>query len=130
MTRVGRSASGTVIRFSSGKQTMNEQGEAAVALPAPKVLAPEAQASPLRLVRRRGRVRGTLALFGPAFVAAIAYIDPGNFATNIEGGAKFGYSLIWVVVLANLMAMVVQYLSAKIGIATGHNLSELCRLRC
>src|SRR4051812_32803233 len=83
--------------------------------------------SPLQLVRDRGRVRGGLALLGPAFVAAVAYIDPGNFATNISGGAKFGYLLVWVIVMANLIAMLVQYLSAKVGIATGHSLPELCR---
>jgi manganese transport protein len=66
---------------------------------------------------------------GPAFVAAVAYIDPGNFATNISGGAKFGYLLLWVVLGANLVAMVVQAQSAKLGIATGHNLAELCRER-
>ena len=67
------------------------------------------------------------ALLGPAFVAAVAYVDPGNFATNIAGGAKYGYLLLWVIVAANLMAMLIQYLSAKIGIATGRNLPELCR---
>jgi manganese transport protein len=64
---------------------------------------------------------------GPAFVAAVAYIDPGNFATNIAGGAKFGYLLLWVILAANLIAMVVQTQSAKLGIATGKNLAELCR---
>src|SRR5205809_6009990 len=64
---------------------------------------------------------------GPAFIACVAYIDPGNFATNIAGGAKFGYLLLWVVVAANLIAMVVQTQSAKLGIATGKNLPELCR---
>lgn len=64
---------------------------------------------------------------GPAFVAAVAYIDPGNFATNIAGGAKFGYLLLWVVLAANLIAMLVQTQSAKLGIATGENLAELCR---
>ena len=83
--------------------------------------------SPLRVVRARGPVRGRLALLGPAFVAAVAYVDPGNFATNIEGGARFGYLLVWVVVMANLMAMLVQYLSAKAGLASGRNLPELCR---
>ena len=68
-----------------------------------------------------------LALVGPAFVAAIAYVDPGNFATNIAGGAKYGYLLLWVLLSANLMAMLIQNLSAKIGIATGRNLPELCR---
>jgi len=66
---------------------------------------------------------------GPAFVAAVAYIDPGNFATNIAGGAKFGYLLLWVVLAANLVAMLVQTQSAKLGIATGRNLAELCRER-
>jgi manganese transport protein len=66
---------------------------------------------------------------GPAFIAAVAYIDPGNFATNIAGGAKFGYLLLWVVLSANLIAMLVQTQSAKLGIATGRNLAELCRER-
>lgn len=70
-----------------------------------------------------------LALLGPAFIAAIGYIDPGNFATNIQAGASFGYRLLWVVVWANLMAMVIQLLSAKLGIATGKNLPELIRDR-
>ena len=64
---------------------------------------------------------------GPAFIAAVAYVDPGNFATNIAGGAKFGYLLLWVVLAANLIAMVVQTQSAKLGIATGKNLAEACR---
>ena len=72
-------------------------------------------------------MRGTLALLGPAFVACIAYVDPGNFATNIAGGAKYGYLLLWVLLSANLMAMLIQNLSAKIGLATGRNLPELCR---
>jgi manganese transport protein len=65
---------------------------------------------------------------GPAFVASVAYIDPGNFATNLEGGAKFGYTLLWVVVVSNLMGMLIQSLSAKLGIATGKNLAEICRM--
>src|SRR6476661_3158059 len=72
-------------------------------------------------------VRGPLPLLGPAFVAAIAYIDPGNFATNITAGSRYGYLLVWVIVVSNLMAMLIQYLSAKAGIATGKNLPELCR---
>jgi manganese transport protein len=76
----------------------------------------------------RGRIRLGMSMLGPAFVAAVAYVDPGNFATNLQGGAKFGYALLWVVLAANLMAMVVQYLSAKLGIATDHNLPELCRV--
>jgi manganese transport protein len=77
--------------------------------------------------RRRSRVVGALPFIGPAFVAAIAYVDPGNFATNIAGGAKFGYLLLWVILGANLMAMLIQFLSAKVGIATGRSLPELCR---
>ena len=72
-------------------------------------------------------MRTMLAMLGPAFVACIAYIDPGNFATNISAGSTFGYLLVWVLVSANLMAMLIQNLSAKIGIATGKNLAELCR---
>jgi manganese transport protein len=87
----------------------------------------ESPRSPLQDMRARGRARGVVGLLGPAFVAAVAYIDPGNFATNIAGGAKYGYMLLWVIVAANLMAMLVQYLSAKTGIATGRNLPELCR---
>jgi manganese transport protein len=98
----------------------------AVALRADDVLvAPHI--SPLRLARSKGAVRGRLALLGPAFVAAVAYIDPGNFATNITGGARYGYLLVWVIIAANLMAMLVQYLSAKVGVATGRSLPELCR---
>jgi manganese transport protein len=66
-------------------------------------------------------------MLGPAFVAAVAYVDPGNFATNIQGGAKFGYALLWVVLLANLMAMLIQYLSAKLGIATDRSLPQIAR---
>src|SRR3989475_9261779 len=66
---------------------------------------------------------------GPAFIACVAYIDPGNFATNIAGGSKFGYRLVWVIVGANLLAMLIQTLSAKLGIATQRNLPEVCRER-
>jgi manganese transport protein len=85
---------------------------------------PVTQAAPAR-----GRLRAVLAMTGPAFVAAVAYIDPGNVATNTTAGARYGYLLLWVVVLANVMAMLIQYLSAKLGIATGRNLPELCRER-
>ena len=70
-----------------------------------------------------------LPFLGPAFIACVAYIDPGNFATNIAAGSKFGYTLLWVIVAANLMAMLIQTLSAKLGIATGRNLPEVCRER-
>src|SRR5580692_5498546 len=76
--------------------------------------------------KRRG-LRGPLAFVGPAVIASIAYIDPGNFATNIQAGARYGYGLLWVVLAANLIAMLFQGLSAKLGIVTGRNLAELCR---
>jgi manganese transport protein len=90
------------------------------------------EAAVARAARRSldGEARGPARIWpflGPAFVAAVAYIDPGNFATNIAGGAKFGYLLLWVVLAANLIAMVVQTQSAKLGIATGKNLPEVCR---
>jgi manganese transport protein len=91
-------------------------GEHAVALP-----------SALEQLLAKGRLRATLAMLGPAFVASIAYVDPGNFATNITGGASYGYLLLWVVLAANLIAMLVQYLSAKLGIATDRNLPESIR---
>ena len=97
---------------------VGEAGGAAVALPA---------LSRLQELSSRGLLRRTLPLLGPAFVAAIAYVDPGNFATNIAGGASRGYLLLWVILLANLMGMLIQNLSAKVGIATGRNLAELCR---
>jgi manganese transport protein len=73
--------------------------------------------------------RRILPFLGPAFIASVAYVDPGNFATNIQGGAQFGYLLIWVIVASNIMAMLIQSLSAKLGIATGKNLPEICRER-
>src|SRR3984885_8448717 len=96
------------------------------------VAAPEeteglAQPSTLRALRSRGRARGIVALLGPAFVAAVAYVDPGNFATNFAAGARFGYALAWAIVAANLMAMLVQSLSAKPGVPTGQALPQLCR---
>jgi manganese transport protein len=84
-------------------------------------------ATPLHAIVARGRLRATLMMLGPAFVAAVAYVDPGNFATNIQAGSKFGYLLLWVVLAANLMAMLIQYLSAKLGVVTDRNLPELCR---
>src|SRR5579883_1124080 len=81
------------------------------------------------LAGQRRDARGYLAFAGPAVVASIAYMDPGNFATNIQAGARYGYALLWVVILANLVAMLFQSLSAKLGIVTGRNLAELCRLQ-
>ncbi|MGL6033119.1 MAG: Nramp family divalent metal transporter [Kurthia gibsonii] len=78
----------------------------------------------------RGEIKGfrqILPFLGPAFIAAVAYIDPGNFATNITAGSEYGYLLLWVIVVSNLMAVLIQSLSAKLGIATGRNLPEVAR---
>jgi len=101
---------------------------------APAVAALPGEERVLRAAEKalNGQTRGFRALLpflGPAFVAAVAYVDPGNFATNIAGGSQFGYMLLWVVLAANLMAMLVQSMSAKLGIATGLNLAEVCRQR-
>ncbi|MGH7919137.1 MAG: Nramp family divalent metal transporter [Candidatus Dormibacteraceae bacterium] len=100
--------------------------EAEVALPGERQVADAAHRS------LHGDLRGLrafLPFMGPAFVAAVAYVDPGNFASNLSAGASFGYLLLWVVLGANLIAMIVQSLSARLGIATGHNLAEVCRQR-
>jgi manganese transport protein len=76
---------------------------------------------------KKGRLARLLPFLGPAFIACVAYIDPGNFATNISAGAKYGYMLLWVILASNLMAMLIQSLSAKLGIASGRNLAEQCR---
>lgn len=76
---------------------------------------------------KKSRLARLLPFLGPAFIASVAYVDPGNFATNIQGGAQFGYTLLWVIIASNLMAMLIQALSAKLGIATGTNLAEQCR---
>ena len=101
--------------------------ETAVAESASAVSVARPVPTPLEHLLARGRTRAMLAMLGPAFVAAVAYVDPGNFATNVQAGSKFGYALLWVVLLANLVAMLIQYLSAKLGIATGKSLPELCR---
>lgn len=93
-------------------------GDTATLRNAKAVLAGRSKKSPLARI---------LPFLGPAFIASVAYMDPGNFATNIQGGAQFGYTLLWVIVLSNLMAMLIQTLSAKLGIATGKNLAEQCR---
>src|SRR6202167_4153475 len=78
------------------------------------------------LGQRRG-LQAFLPFAGPAVIASVAYMDPGNFATNIQAGARYGYDLLWVVVLADVIAMLFQALSAKLGMVTGRNLAELCR---
>ena len=91
-------------------------------------LSDRTQAAAQALLNGQSRgIGGYLAFAGPAVIASIAYMDPGNFATNIQAGAKYGYGLLWVVLVANLIAMLFQALSAKLGIATGRNLAELCR---
>jgi manganese transport protein len=85
--------------------------------------------SALEQLMAKGRLRATLAMLGPAFVASVAYVDPGNFATNVQGGARYGYMLLWVVLAANLIAMLIQYLSAKLGIVTERSLPEVIRER-
>jgi manganese transport protein len=82
-----------------------------------------------RVLRGHARRWRLIPFLGPAFIACVAYMDPGNFATNIAGGSKFGFTLVWVIVVSNLMAMLIQTLSAKLGIATGRNLPEVCRER-
>ncbi len=89
----------------------------------------EPTGSPLAAILARGRFRAAISLLGPAFVASVAYVDPGNFATNFQGGAEHGYLLVWVVVMANLMAMLIQYLTSKLGLVTGKSLPELCAER-
>lgn len=79
-----------------------------------------------RVNHNKGKARQLIGFLGPAFVVSVAYIDPGNFATNISGGSKFNYALIWVILFSNLMAIFLQTMSAKLGIATGRNLPELC----
>ncbi|MBV9922096.1 MAG: Nramp family divalent metal transporter, partial [Pseudonocardia sp.] len=78
-------------------------------------------------IRRQGGLRGMVTFLGPAFVAAIAYVDPGNFATNFSAAASYGFLLLWVIIAANLIAMLIQTLTAKLGMATGRDLPEMCR---
>ncbi|MEP7334991.1 MAG: Nramp family divalent metal transporter [Actinomycetota bacterium] len=87
------------------------------------------EAAERALAGHRHGLRGLWPFLGPAFIASVAYVDPGNFATNFAAGAKYGYLLLWVILASNLMAMLVQTLSAKLGIATGMNLAEVCRER-
>lgn len=105
---------------------------AALVHPLDDVLPGEAsvlEAAEESLAGRRHGLRGLWPFLGPAFIASVAYVDPGNFATNMAAGAGYGYLLLWVVLLANLMAMLIQAMSAKLGIATGKNLPEVCRER-
>jgi manganese transport protein len=100
-------------------------------LATPEHLAGEGRTRKAARAALDGRAKGLLAVLpflGPAFIACVAYIDPGNYATNIQGGSAFGYNLLWVIALANLMAMLLQTMSAKLGLATGNNLAEMARI--
>ncbi len=105
---------------------MSERDPAEIALPGEGRVADAAQQS---LAGGRSGLWAVLPFLGPAFVASVAYVDPGNFATNIAAGSQFGYMLLWVILASNLMAMLIQAMSAKLGIATGMNLPEVCRAR-
>lgn len=105
---------------------MNSTNPSSVPLPGEGATIRAAEAT---LEGRSHGIRGLLPFLGPAFIAAVAYIDPGNFATNIAAGSRHGYMLLWVVLLSNLMAVLIQSMSAKLGIATGRNLPEVCRAR-
>jgi manganese transport protein len=106
-------------RVSSTKTNTVQSGDSNLVNSATQVLTGHSE--------KRGLAR-LLPFLGPAFIASVAYVDPGNFATNIQGGAQFGYTLLWVIMASNLMAMLIQALSAKLGIATGMNLAEQCRI--
>lgn len=114
------------LRRKATSMTLERELEgSSIAVPDPGMGIPSA----LDNLLAKGRMRATLWMLGPAFVASIAYVDPGNFATNFQGGAQYGYLLLWVVLAANVMAMLIQYLSAKLGIVTDHNLPEIIRQR-
>ncbi|MDQ3925462.1 MAG: Nramp family divalent metal transporter [Actinomycetota bacterium] len=108
------------------RSTVNERNVVEGALPGESATVRAAHQS---LKGERRGLRRLLPFLGPAFIAAVAYVDPGNFATNISAGAQFGYLLLWVILCSNLMAMLIQSMSAKLGIATGKNLPEVCRER-
>src|ERR671910_574483 len=110
----------------STKTAGNGNGIVEAVLPGETVTARAAHAS---LKGHRKELARLWPFLGPAFIAAVAYVDPGNFATNIAGGARYGYLLLWVILASNLMAMLIQSMSAKLGIATGKNLPEVCRTR-
>jgi manganese transport protein len=109
-----------------GSQTLSEPAGESIGRPSSLSERTVAAAHEVLAGKRRG-IGAALAFAGPAIIASIAYMDPGNFATNIQAGAKYGYGLLWVVLLANVIAMLFQGLSAKLGIVTGRNLAEMCR---
>src|SRR5476649_21425 len=107
------------------KRATQSEGEVDVAYS--PAAAAAAGAAPESVKRTGFRSERMWSYFGPAFVASVAYIDPGNFATNILGGSQFGYRLLWVLLWSNAMAILIQYLSAKLGIVTGATLPQNCR---
>jgi manganese transport protein len=113
----------------SAEVTLPPPVGATVPAPKPAPSRPPGRRAPRALepILARGRLRAAITLSGPAFVAAVAYVDPGNFATNFQAGAEHGYLLVWVVVMASLMAMLIQYQTAKLGLVTRRSLPELCR---
>jgi len=120
------------VRRDGGLVTRPLHDRAALIHPLDDVLPGEArvlEAAEASLAGGRRRFRGVWPFLGPAFIACVAYVDPGNFATNMAAGAGYGYLLLWVVLMANLMAMLIQAMSAKLGVATGKNLAEVCRER-
>ena len=120
--------SGAVAREGLAREGLAREGLAREGLGgAPLGMTDRTVADIRRALSGEWRWRSPLLFAGPAVVASIAYMDPGNFATNIGAGARYGYALLWVVLLANLTAMLFQAMSAKLGIVTGRNLAELCR---
>src|ERR1700677_2207101 len=109
-----------------GSPTLSEPASEPISRPGSLSERTVATAREVLAGKRRG-FGAALAFAGPAIIASIAYMDPGNFATNIQAGAKYGYGLLWVVLVANVIAMLFQGLSARLGIVTGRNLAELCR---
>lgn len=101
--------------------------QAAGTLAQPQGVGTLGQPSVLGQILSRGRLRAALAILGPAFVASVAYVDPGNFATNFQAGSQFRYLLVWVNVMASLMAMLIQYVTSKLGLVSGQSLPEICR---
>lgn len=110
--------------------TCQEKGGIHLGTPIAEMESKAVSAARDSLSHKRKGLRALIPFLGPAFIASIAYIDPGNYATNIQSGSEFGYRLLWVVVLANMMAMLIQNMSAKLGIATGKSLPDMCRLHC
>src|SRR5216683_2307132 len=120
-------APGSVGRTGNAGQAAGEQRMTSAYSTQPSLTDRTVQAG-LQALSGRGRgLRRLMPFAGPAVIASVAYMDPGNFATNIQAGAKYNYDLLWVVVVANIIAMIFQALSAKLGIVTGRNIAELCR---